>query len=57
MPAAGFLKHAVAQARHHAELPPQAFATIKREVRAPQLARIGTALTATTSHRHSGGLS
>ena len=45
VPAAGLLKHAVARARRHAELPPQAFATIKREVRAPQLARIGAALT------------
>jgi enoyl-CoA hydratase len=36
-------RQAIAQAARHACLPPQAFATIKREVRAAQLARIGAA--------------
>jgi enoyl-CoA hydratase len=43
VPAADLRQHAIAQAIHHAALPPLAFATIKREVRAPQLARIGAA--------------
>ena len=43
VPASDLRQHAIAQAIRHAALPPQAFATIKREVRAPQLARIGAA--------------
>jgi enoyl-CoA hydratase len=43
VPAAGLCTHAVTQARRHAALPPQAFATTKRELRAPQLARIAAA--------------
>src|SRR5882724_6314513 len=36
-------RQAIARAARHACLPPQAFVTIKREVRAAQLARIGAA--------------
>ena len=43
VPAAALLEHAVARAQRDAMLPPQAFATIKRELRAPQLARIDAA--------------
>jgi hypothetical protein len=43
VPAANLRQHAIATAIRHAALPPQAFATIKREVRAPQLARIAAA--------------
>jgi enoyl-CoA hydratase len=43
VPAADLRQHAIARAIRHATLPPQAFATIKREMRAPQLARIGAA--------------
>lgn len=43
VPAASLREQAVAQAVRHAALPPKAFATIKREVRAPQLARIAAA--------------
>ena len=41
--AADLRRHAVLQAERHAALPPHAFATIKRELRAAQLARIGAA--------------
>ena len=44
VPATSLRQHAIAEAIRHSALPPQAFATIKREVRAPQLARIGAAL-------------
>lgn len=37
------LPHAIAQAKRHAGLPPQAFATTKRELRAAELERIGAA--------------
>jgi enoyl-CoA hydratase len=43
VPAAELRQHAIARAIRHAALPPQAFATIKREMRAPQLDRIGAA--------------
>jgi enoyl-CoA hydratase/carnithine racemase len=43
VPAELLLEQAIARARHYATLPPQAFATIKRELRAPQLARIDAA--------------
>ena len=43
VPAAGLRRHAIVPAERYAALPPKAFATIKREVRAPQLARIGAA--------------
>jgi enoyl-CoA hydratase len=43
VPAASLHAHAIAQAERHAGLPLQAFATIKRELRAPQLARIAAA--------------
>jgi enoyl-CoA hydratase len=43
VPLPDLLPEAVAQARRDAELPPQAFATIKRELRAQQLARIAAA--------------
>ena len=43
VPAGDLRQHAIALAIRHAALPPQAFATIKREVRAAQLARIDAA--------------
>jgi enoyl-CoA hydratase/carnithine racemase len=43
VPMADLRRHAVFQAERHAALPPLAFATIKRELRAAQLARIGKA--------------
>jgi enoyl-CoA hydratase len=43
VPMAALQDRAVAQAARHAELPPQAFATIKRELRAGQLGRIAAA--------------
>jgi enoyl-CoA hydratase len=43
VPLAALQAHAIAQAARHAELPPRAFATIKRELRAAQLARIAAA--------------
>ena len=43
VPAAGLRERAILQAERHAGLPPQAFATTKRELRAAQLARIDAA--------------
>ena len=43
MPAEVLLARAIAQAERHATLPPQAFATTKRELRAAELERIGAA--------------
>ncbi len=43
VPSSDLLVRAVARAQRDAKLPPQAFATIKRELRAPQLARIAAA--------------
>jgi len=43
VPSDVLLARAIAQAQHHAELPPQAFATTKRELRAAELERIGAA--------------
>jgi len=45
VPSDVLLARAIAQAQHHAELPPQAFATTKRELRAAELERIGAART------------
>ena len=45
VPMADLRRQAIAWATRHAELPPKAFATIKRELRAAQLARIGAART------------
>jgi len=42
-PAAALMTHALARARRDAELPPNAFATTKRELRGPALARIAQA--------------
>jgi len=42
-PAKVLLARAIAQAERHATLPPQAFATTKRELRAAELERIGAA--------------
>lgn len=43
VPANVLLARAIAQAERHAHLPPQAFATTKRELRAAELERIGAA--------------
>ena len=43
VPPAALLEQAIVRAQRDAMLPPQAFATIKRELRAPQLARIDAA--------------
>jgi enoyl-CoA hydratase len=43
VPAEVLLARAIAQAERHATLPPQAFATTKRELRAAELERIGEA--------------
>jgi enoyl-CoA hydratase len=43
VPAEVLLAHAIAQAERHATLPPQAFATTKRELRAAELERIDAA--------------
>jgi enoyl-CoA hydratase len=43
VPAELLLARTIAQAERHAALPPQAFATIKRELRAAELARIAAA--------------
>lgn len=45
VPMADLRRRAIAEAGRHAGLPPKAFATIKRELRAVQLARIGAAVT------------
>ena len=44
-PLADLRRRAIAEAERHADLPPKAFATIKRELRAAQLARIAAART------------
>jgi enoyl-CoA hydratase len=43
VPANDLMARAIARARRHAELPPQAFGTTKRELRAEALGRIGLA--------------
>ena len=43
VPPAALIERAVARAQGYMALPPQAFATTKRELRAPQLARIASA--------------
>ncbi len=43
VPADALLARAIAEAERHANLPPQAFATTKRELRAPELDRIAAA--------------
>jgi len=43
VPPAALIERAVARAQAYMALPPQAFATTKRELRAPQLARIASA--------------
>jgi len=43
VPLSGLRAQALVQAARYAALPPNAFATIKQELRAPQLARIAAA--------------